>query len=65
MPKEKEGYRPMLEWLNEKFPDKDFFNKSEVAEYLGRDIKTVRHQIIFNERTGLISKPDLARQVCV
>ena len=65
MPREKEGYRLTLEWLNEKFPDKDFFNKAEVADLLGRDIKTVRRTIQFNERTGLVSKPDLARQVCV
>lgn len=65
MPREKEGYRLTLEWLNEKFPNKDFLNKSEVADLLGRDIKTVRRNIEFNKRTGLVSKPDLARQVCV
>lgn len=65
MPREKEGYRLTLEWLNEKFPDKDFFNRSEVADLLGRDVKTVRQKIEFNKLTGLVSKPDLARQVCV
>lgn len=65
MPREKEGYRPMLEFLNERYPEKDFFNMTEVAAMLHRSIKTVRRTIQFNERTGLVSKPDLARQVCV
>lgn len=65
MPKEKEGYRANLELLNNRFPDKDALNITDVARFLGQSVKTVRRKIMFNETTGLVTKADLARQVCV
>ena len=64
MPREKSGYRQNLEFLNERFPNKDALTITEVAMFLGRTTRTVRKYISFN-RMGLITKADLARQVCI
>ena len=65
MGREKEGYRHNIELLNERFPEKDALTLKEVADWLGRQPRTVKKHIKFNEKTKLITKADLARQVCV
>ena len=65
MPKEKDGYRDLLEVLNEKYPDKELLDIGEVAAFCGLCRNTVRKYIRFNERTKKVSKTDLARQLCI
>ena len=66
MSREKEGYRGTLEQLDEMFPNKGMLNKSEVARFIGVDRTTIyNYGIAFNEKTGRITKSDLARQLCV
>ena len=66
MSREKEGVRDVIAQLNEMFPGKGMLNKSEVAQFMGVTRQTVwRKGIRFNEKTGLVTKADLARQVCV
>lgn len=65
MPREKEGFRDCIALLNERFPDKDMLNVSEVMEFCGISRNTAKKKIRFNEVTGKITKTDLARQVCV
>lgn len=41
MAREKAGYRDALEFITQMFPDRVALKPSEVAEYLGVNIKTV------------------------
>ena len=68
MSREKAGYRDTIAQLNEMFPDKGCLSKPETAKFLGvhrntldRYVKTGK--IRFND-LSLISKADLARQIC-
>lgn len=64
--REKAGYRDCLAELNRLFPEQGMLNKTEVAQFLGVDRKTVtRRGIRFNEAIGRVTKADLARQVCI
>lgn len=66
MSREKEGYRDTLAALNEMFPDQGMLNKAEVARFMGVNRTTVnRRGIRFNAATGRVTKPDLARQICI
>lgn len=60
---EKKGYRDTLASLNEMFPDKGVLDRADTARFMGRSISTVRRKIIFKD--GLITKADLARQICL
>ncbi len=42
MPREKEFYRPYLERLDEKFPDKEIISQKEFAAYVGWSTKKAR-----------------------
>lgn len=59
MPREKQDFRPYLERLDEKFPDKEIITQKECAAFLGLAPRTVkkRYQI---GKDG-ISKIKLAR----
>lgn len=66
MSREKAGYRDTIRALNEMFPGQIALSKADVAKALGVDRKTVtRRGIRFNESTGRVSIPDLARQICI
>ena len=66
MSREKEGFRDTLAQLNEMFPNKGMLNHNEVAQFMGVTRQTIwRRGIKFNERTNLVTKADLARQLCV
>lgn len=66
MSREKEGYRDTLAQLNEMFPNKGMLTRKEVAQFMGVTRQTLwRRGIAFNEKTNLVTKADLARQICV
>lgn len=65
MSREREGFRDNLALLNERFPEKDMLSIADVAVFLGVSQRTARRNIRFNERTGRVTKADLARQVSV
>ncbi len=60
MPREKEDYRNNLELIIEKFPGKNTLTAKEVAEFLGRDVRTVNKIFDFKKGIG-ISIATLAR----
>lgn len=62
MPLEKEGYRDQLERLTEAFPGKEVLTAKEVAQFLGRDVRTVRENFSFKKAIG-ISIVQLAREL--
>lgn len=64
MGREKQGYRDTIVELNRLFPEKGMLTKADVARFMGRSARTVQRRITFN-RDGLLTKPDLARQVCI
>lgn len=61
---EKAGYRDTVNSLNEMFPDKGMLTRADVAKFMGRSEKTVSRNIKFHS-IGLITKADLARQICL
>ena len=65
MAREKEGFRDCIALLNERFPEKDMLNITEVMEFCGISRNTAKKKIRFNAATGKITKTDLARQVCI
>lgn len=65
MSREKEGFHGTMAQLNEMFPNKGMLSRNEVAQFMGVERHTVSRKIQFNQTTGLITKADLARQVCV
>jgi len=66
MSREKQGYHDTIALLNEMFPDQGMLGHAEVARFLGVDPKTVRRRgIQFNKITNRVTKPDLARQICI
>ena len=64
MSKEPEGYRLVLEQLNEAFPNVGMLTRQEVADFIGCSAMTVRRNFEFNSKTRKIAKADLARQLC-
>ena len=65
MSREKSGFRDTIAMLNELFPNQIALNRTQVASALGVNRTTVmRRGIKFNDM-GLISKADLARQICI
>jgi len=66
MSREKQGYRDTIAALNKMFPNQGMLNKTETAQFLGVDPKTVnRRGIQFNKATGRVTIADLARQICI
>ena len=66
MSREKEGFRDTMAQLNEMFPNKGMLNHNDVAKFMGVTRQTLwRKGIKFNEKTNLVTKADLARQVCI
>lgn len=66
MAREKQGYRDTIMQLSEMFPDKGTLTRGEVARFLGVNRSTVyRRGIKFNDVTGKVTIPDLARQICL
>jgi len=63
MPREKAEYRDNYEALREHFPDKMMLTAKEVADYCGRDPRTVR-KLYDISREG-ITIPTLARRMCL
>lgn len=64
--KEKQGFRDTMAELNAMFPDKGMLGKGEVAKFMGVSVRTVkRHGIQFGKTTGMVTKADLARQICI
>ena len=65
MAREKSDYRPMVEQLNERFPDKEFLEPDEVARFIGCSRRTVDRKFKESFIKGLgISKCTLARLLC-
>lgn len=64
MGREKQGYRDTIAELNRMFPDKGMLTKADTARFMGKSLTTVRRRIQFN-KDGMLTKPDLARQVCL
>ncbi len=66
MAREKAGYRDVIMQLNAMYPDKGMLTRGEVAQFLGVNRSTVyRRGIKFNDVTGKVTIPDLARQICL
>ncbi len=66
MGREKEGFHATMAQLNEMFPDKGMLNHNDVAKFMGVTQQTFwRKGIKYNEKTNLVTKADLARQVCI
>ena len=63
MAREKENFRATYEILREAFKDKKILNKKEVAEYLGKDKRTLSNFIKFDS-SGYISIFNLASALC-
>lgn len=64
MGREKQGYRDTIAELNRLFPEKGMLTRAEVCQFTGRSDSTVRRKYQFN-KDGLLTKADLARQVCI
>lgn len=65
MSREKAGYHDTIAQLNEMFPNKGMLSRKDVAQFMGVERHTVTRKIQFNKTTGLVTKADLARQVCI
>ena len=66
MSREKEGYRDTIAQLNEMFPDKGALNRNDVAKFLGVHRSTTYNwNLKFHPVTKLVTKSDLARQICI
>lgn len=59
MPRENALFRPYLERLDEKFPDKEIISQTECANFLGLCTKTVRKWYGIDKRG--VNKMQLAR----
>lgn len=62
MSRELDGYRLNLERVDKAF-DHEMLTIAEVAQYVGCSRDKARRDFRYNERTGRISKSDLARQI--
>ncbi len=60
--REPDGYRNNLERVDQAF-DHELLTAAEIGRWLGCKAETVKRNFRFNERTGRISKSDLARQI--
>lgn len=59
--REKEDFRNNLVRLDEKFPNKEMLNLTDVSRFLGIDIRTCKKMIKNKIVNGYISKTTLAR----
>lgn len=65
MAREKTDYRPMLEQLNLRFPDKEFLKPDEVAAFIGCSRRTVDRKFKDSYIKGIgLAKCTLARLLC-
>ena len=64
MPREPEGYRLILERLNERFPGVDMLTPKQCAEFIGCDVSTVYRKIKFNAQFHRITKVEFALWIC-
>lgn len=62
MPREKEAFRDQLQRLTEAFPGQEVLNAKEIAQYLHKDVRTVRQIFSFKKRLG-ISVVQMAREM--
>lgn len=62
MAREPEGYRLLLERLNEFFPDKNILTKSDVRRYTGLDRSTIAKRYAIGKNG--IEKTQLALRMC-
>lgn len=62
MPREKESFRDNLMRVKEAFPLKELLKPTEVARFLGIDVRTARKMFSFNQH-GYISAVTLAREM--
>ena len=65
MSREKSGFRDTMALLNEMFPDQIALNRTQVATALGVNRSTVTRRGIRFNGMGLVTKADLARQICI
>lgn len=63
MAREKEDYRPILEALEERFPEKYLLSVTDVALWLGCCRETVRRRYPLPRGEHYYSKAELARRV--
>ncbi len=65
MPRERKGYRDQLESILERYPDRECLTPQEVADYCGRDVRTVTRLFPFvgQGRTRFITRTALAREL--
>ncbi len=61
MPREREGYRDLLERLDMAFPGKELLSKTEIAAWLGVSVSTVSRR--YKLPPGMVLKTTLARAV--
>lgn len=63
MAREYEGYRPLMEQLNERFPKDDSLTKRQAADFLGyKDTRSV-NKFPFGDMKR-IPKSTFAREIC-
>ena len=65
MSREKSGFRDTIAMLNELFPNQIALNRTQVASALGVNRTTVMRRGIKFNGMGLVTKADLARQICI
>ncbi len=66
--REKKDFRDMLERINERFPDKEMLNITEVSDFIGRDrrivAKTWEKEFSKLGSSKYMTKVTLARLMC-
>ena len=55
-------FRAHMSWLNEKFPEKDFFNVNDLVKFMKKDARTIKRIFPMIELIG-ISKVAVARRM--
>ena len=65
MSREKQGFRDTVAALNEMFPDQGMLGVNDVARFMGVNRTTVMRRGIKFNSMGLVTKADLARQICI
>ena len=65
MSREKSGFRDTIAMLNELYPNQIALNRTQVAKALGVNRTTVMRRGIKFNGMGLVTKADLARQICI
>ena len=63
MPREKQDFRPVMEALNARFPDKYMLSVTDVAAWLGCCRATVRRRYPLPRGEHTYTKAEIARRV--